>query len=78
MGYLFFVPDTTFESKEKYYQIGKNISAENIAADLEEQGIIRFHCYLDFFMGFMAIGHWFNPENTLQPKDKPSSKQPDN
>jgi UPF0755 protein len=56
MGYLFFVPDTTFESKEKYYQIGKNISAENIAADLEEQGIIRFSLLFRLFYGF--YGDW--------------------
>lgn len=56
MGYLFFVPDTSFATREKYYQIGKNISAENITADLEQQGIIRFSVLFRLFYGF--YGDW--------------------
>jgi UPF0755 protein len=56
MVYLFFVPDTSFEGKEKVYQIEKNVSAEKITTDLKRQGIIRFPLLFRIFYGM--YGDW--------------------
>lgn len=56
MLYLFFVPDTAFVTKEKNYQIEKNVSAEKISDDLEKQGIIRFSLLFRLFYGL--YGDW--------------------
>jgi UPF0755 protein len=56
LAYIFFVPDTSFDAKEKNYQIAKDISAKNITDNLEQQGIIRFSFLFRLFYGI--YGDW--------------------
>lgn len=56
LAYIFFVPDTSFDAKEKNYQIAKDVSAKGITDDLEQQGIIRFSFLFRLFYGI--YGDW--------------------
>lgn len=56
LAYIFFVPDTSFDAKEKNYQIAKDVSAKDITDDLEQQGIIRFSFLFRLFYGI--YGDW--------------------
>lgn len=56
LAYIFFVPGTSFDAKEKNYQIAKDVSAKGITDDLEQQGIIRFSFLFRLFYGI--YGDW--------------------